>query len=595
MLKAAHPASCRARTFTVLLALVFFVLFSLATRHALTTAPARKALAAAKEHLNLAAAAPPKQPFPPQRKPEQKKQEQSKEELDLEPPTASASASASSSSSSTPAPALANDTSSPNAAAAVPLSRFDELMQNSLPPLPPHDNDDTVKDEAAKRRLASIERLYAMGHVPWLSYLDSLDDAGLAPLTKLAQRWIYENQHPPRKQCAKRTYLVSAGTQSIGLGAYLHKQGFGLGAALEFGLLFVLAPVGSEDGKYDFADDCGAGSGGGGGGGAAAADSQRMSSLECFTQPLSSCTFDDAMRVGHAWEKTYRPITNDTTTTTTTTTVPPPPVPPPPVPPSPVMWFGDADWRSVTHGNATFTKDMIPTYLREQLVAHFPGAQLTPAFFKLWWRGQSAAYLSRLNAKTSDALRALRLDPTLHRTWTHDDDRPYLSAPYPLPRGTMNLHVRHGDKATEMHLMPFTTYVNAAERLSSENPQMYLRRLFVSSEDPGVIEDAAWLPQRNETSHGVLTSPDLRWRVFTSDIPRVNSGPYQQINKYGASNMTRSWYLQLWMALECDAFFGTRASNWNRIIDEFRCIFVDKCQLPYFEMGPETDWRDYFW
>ncbi|KAJ3151985.1 hypothetical protein HDU89_001630 [Geranomyces variabilis] len=583
MLKAAHPASCRARTFTVLLALVFFVLFSLATRHALTTAPARKALAAAKEHLNLA---PPPKPFPLQ-KPEQKtqehtKQEQKKQEQDLEPPTTSASASATSSSSS-PASALANDTL-PNAAAG-PLSRFDELMQNSLPPLPPHD-DDMVKDDAAKRRLASIERLYAMGHVPWLSYLDSLDDAGLAPLTKLAQRWIYESQHPPRKQCAKRTYLVSAGTQSIGLGAYLHKQGFGLGAALEFGLLFVLAPVGSEDGKYDFADNCGGNDGG-------AADSQRMSSLECFTQPLSSCTFDDAMRVGHAWEKTQRPKTNDTTTpiatttaTTTATTGPPPP---------PVMWFGDADWRSVTHGNATFTKDMIPTYLREQLVAHFPDAQLTPAFFKLWWRGQSAAYLSRLNAETSDALRVLRLDPTLHRTWTHDDDRPYLSAPYPLPRGTMNLHVRHGDKATEMHLMPFTTYVNAAERLSSENPQMYLRRLFVSSEDPGVIEDAAWLPQRNETSRGVLTSPDLRWRVFTSNIPRVNSGPYQQINKYGASNMTRSWYLQLWMALECDAFFGTRASNWNRIIDEFRCIFVDKCQLPYFEMGPETDWRDYFW
>ncbi|KAJ3170493.1 hypothetical protein HDU87_008726 [Geranomyces variabilis] len=546
MLKAAHAGSCRARAFTVLLAIVFFVLFSLATRHALTTAPARKALAAAKEHLHVA--------------PHQKE----KQAEDLIPPPAATAAATVSEAQAAPASSPL-PSPSPLPDAVVPLSRFDELMQNSLPPLA-HSNDDPI-DAASKRRLASIERLYAMGHVPWLSYLDSLDDAGLAPLTKLTQRWIYENQHPRKRDCERRRYMVSAGTQSIGLGAYLHKQGFGLGAALEFGVLFVLAPVGSEDGKYDFADNCGKPGDNG---------AHRMSSLECFTQPLSSCTAEDATRVANAWE-VARQKTNDTTT------------------PHPNMWFGDGDWRSVSHGNVTFTKDMIPTYLRDKLVAHFPGTVLTPAFFKLWWRGQSAAYLSRLNAATSDALRSLRLDPTLHRTWTHDDDRPYLAAPYPLPRGTMNLHVRHGDKATEMHLIPFTTYVNAAERLSSENPQMYLRRLFVSSEDPGVIEDAAWLPQRNETASGVLTSPDLRWRVFTSDIPRVNSGPYQQIDKYGASNMTRSWYLQLWMALECDAFFGTRASNWNRIIDEFRCIFVDKCQLPYFEMGPESDWRDYFW
>ncbi|KAJ3151384.1 hypothetical protein HDU86_006084 [Geranomyces michiganensis] len=538
MRTAAALLAGRSRAPTVVFALVFFVCFSLITRYALTTSPtaaaaarARHAFAStAKEHLQ--SSHPDKQE-------------------DLQPPSAQSLA-------------------------------FEQYMQNSLPPLPPPPRPQPPKQKrpsssaataaaapAAADRTARIERLYAMGHIPWLEYIDALDDAGLAPLTKLAQRWIYEKQHPPRSQCARKRYMVSAGTQSIGLGAYLHKQGFGLGAALEFDHLFVLAPVGSEDGKFDFADNCAPTAAA-----AAAAGSHdtppRMSSLECFTQPLSSCTYEDAKLKEKKHNK------NGTEST-------------------PNMWFGDGDWSEMKFNNASFAYDMVPTYLRQKLIEHFPGAELTPAFFKIWWRGQSAAYLSRLNAHTSDALRAARTDPTLHRTWTHNDDRPHLAAEFPLPQGTMNLHVRHGDKASEMQLIPFGTYVAAAERFSSENPQMYLRRLFVSSEDPGVIEDAAALPRNGSTGGGDITSPDARWRVYTSDIPRVNSGPYQQIRKYGASNMTRAWFLQLWMALECDVWFGTRASNWNRIIDEFRCIFVDKCQLPYFEMGPAKDWKGYFW
>ncbi|KAJ3010046.1 hypothetical protein HKX48_007605 [Thoreauomyces humboldtii] len=409
-----------------------------------------------------------------------------------------------------------------------------------LPVLPP-----AKPLSATQHRLETVDRLYRMGHMNWLDYLEHLDDTGLAPLTKEAQRWIYEKQHPSQNDCkSTKKFLVSEGTEQIGLGAYLHKQGMGLGAALEFDLVFVMNDVGWNNGQFDFSDDCGS-------------FTRKLTSLECFAQPLSSCDVRDAKIGDNAYQ------------------------------------FARDMWGSITIEDKTYYKDQCPTYLRQKLEEHFDGVSLTDAFFKLWWRGQSSAYLSRLNAQTSDALLKLRLDAQLHRTWSHGDGGlPSLGIRYPMPPGTMNLHVRHGDKASEMTLMPFTTYVDAAEKFTSENPQVAVKRLFVSSEDPGVIADASRLPEQAQKA---LTSPANHWQVYTSDIPRVDSGPFQQIEKYGPTTMTRSWYLQLWMALECDSYIGTRASNWNRIIDEFRCIYVDKCQLPYFEMGLEKDWAGYFW
>ena len=64
------------------------------------------------------------------------------------------------------------------------------------------------------------------------------------------------------------------------------------------------------------------------------------------------------------------------------------------------------------------------------------------------------------------------------------------------------------------------------------------------------------------------------------------------------SAMTPHWLTplptQLLMALEADAWVGTRSSNWSRLIDELRCVWVAKCRLPFVEAGvnqPEDSWR----
>ena len=55
--------------------------------------------------------------------------------------------------------------------------------------------------------------------------------------------------------------------------------------------------------------------------------------------------------------------------------------------------------------------------------------------------------------------------------------------------------------------------------------------------------------------------------------------------------LTQLWLLQLLMALECDAWVGTRKSNWNRLIDELRCVWVPTCGFPFIEVGhPHLGW-----
>ena len=108
-----------------------------------------------------------------------------------------------------------------------------------------------------------------------------------------------------------------------------------------------------------------------------------------------------------------------------------------------------------------------------------------------------------------------------------------------------------------------------------QNPLHLQPNIFVSTEDPEVIKEASRSPNIP------TTFPGHDWQVYSSRIDRLNSGPIDQMNSFGAAEMVPLWILQLFMALECDAFIGTRGSNWNRLIDELRCIYLPKCAQPF--------------
>lgn len=161
---------------------------------------------------------------------------------------------------------------------------------------------------------------------------------------------------------------------------------------------------------------------------------------------------------------------------------------------------------------------------------------------------------------------------------------------FPFPKGTINMHVRHGDKGIEMQLVDDKIYFTAAENLVVHAPISYQRTAFISTEDPNTIEYA------KKEENLMLRNG---WRYIWYDVPRINSNAPDQLGKMNTIKkgvLTHIWWLQLLMALECDAWIGTRGSNWNRLIDELRCIWVPKCQNEYVEVGINpNDYKDFIW
>ena len=77
-----------------------------------------------------------------------------------------------------------------------------------------------------------------------------------------------------------------------------------------------------------------------------------------------------------------------------------------------------------------------------------------------------------------------------------------------------------------------------------------------------------------------MWTPDIGWVMYLSKLQRMNTGPSEQLAKFGRTGLSVQWLYQLFLALECDVWIGTRNSNWNRLIDEMRCaLLTTSCSL----------------
>jgi hypothetical protein len=226
--------------------------------------------------------------------------------------------------------------------------------------------------------------------------------------------------------------------------------------------------------------------------------------------------------------------------------------------------------------------NLVPKIFIDILTAEEP--HMTELERKHWWRSQSTAFIMRFNSRTIEALAALRRAGNGAMTVTKPDNLPMAAMLrqrkqplFPLPRGTVSTHVRHGDKGSEMALHPFEDYLREAERLYLQSPLALRRTMFVSTEDVGVIHEAA--------------NNSMNWTAIFSDLPRDNSNGVKQMAL--ADNIPHHHFVQLLMALECDAWVGTLRSNWNQLIAELRCVWVAKCANPYVELDKSDQWRIY--
>ena len=205
---------------------------------------------------------------------------------------------------------------------------------------------------------------------------------------------------------------------------------------------------------------------------------------------------------------------------------------------------------NITH----FSDVKIPKRFISKLPGSFTAAQL-----EFWWRTQAMGYLMRFNSNTKSRIQKMRSD-------LHGDD-------FSL-NGAININIRSGDKKYESRLSPTESFIDKAEILIKAQPLSYSRTLFVTSDNLEEILKA------KKYAHS------KQLKVIFSDIPRMKNGhDAGNVDFFWDYNVTISVLMQLSMTSECDAWIGTRSSNWNRIIDMYRCARKYKCKQIFIEAG----------
>ena len=237
---------------------------------------------------------------------------------------------------------------------------------------------------------------------------------------------------------------------------------------------------------------------------------------------------------------------------------------------------------------------------------------------------QSVGYIARINDETLAAIKSRRLDGAANGVANYDAaGQPFdVTAPppigvpnrFPLQPGTIAAHVRHGDKHLEMALVHSLKYLDAAQRLySAAQGDIASRQAVAEASKSFNFSSAVFSSRSSDTSATfpslqkqifvatedsnaiaelVLASFPINWTVSYSRIPRVNGGPMEQMHAmqaraeiYSPPRLLRAHLGQLLLALEADAWVCTYASNWCRLIDELRGVWVPKVGGPYVEVG----------
>jgi hypothetical protein len=357
-----------------------------------------------------------------------------------------------------------------------------------------------------------------------------LSDEKLAPLTRWAQERIFENQYV--SDCSGSEIMLTDGYES-GFGSEIHVIGAMLGYSMEHKHTLVLGPSSCK--AFTDSNACTQG-------------------CACLFRPITNCDYHSTLQSNpDATKISLGSIQIGTTT------------------------HAHNQRQLLESSKAHFdVRNTVPTLFRNALIDKIPS--ISGDQIKYWWRAQSAAFLMRFNNATVEAVASLRHNSQMH----YYTNRP--SAPFPLPASTIAIHIRGGDKWREMTLIHATKYINAAIENIRNMPLSFSQRVvFTSADDPEKLALA-----REQAEQENLTF------AFTH-LPRQDGGHslsawLQEGNK---ADRFYGHLLQLLMSLEADSWIGTRASNWNRLIDELRCVWVDKCQNMFTEVGDLFD--EYNW
>eukprot|EP00959_Pyramimonas_sp_CCMP1952_P073166 1529465-Pyramimonas_sp.AAC.1 len=174
---------------------------------------------------------------------------------------------------------------------------------------------------------------------------------------------------------------------------------------------------------------------------------------------------------------------------------------------------------------------------------------------------QATAYVTRLQNTTLAAIRALQLTAFDNRT---------------IEPGTVSMHLRFGDKIRESNTTSEERYLTLVNSFTAN-----FSAFFVSTEDQLALDRVrhslnrpVWFVNVSRTATRGASGLTL------TEIAR-NSNP---------SNMFVDAWLNMLMAIQCDAYIGTLSSSWNRMLDSLRSTVGCKAQAPYYDPTSRLQW-----
>ncbi len=208
------------------------------------------------------------------------------------------------------------------------------------------------------------------------------------------------------------------------------------------------------------------------------------------------------------------------------------------------------------------------TYFKEFVPANvFPVLKCTnivPTKYFRWWRSVGITFFLRPNAKSMEWLEANRDKELIEK---HNGR-------------CISTYVRHGDKAIEMKLVPFSDYAAAAEAAWKKDSKLP-RVFYLSTEDVHVFDEAkAWAKKKKI---------ELRYtKVLADKMEYIRKHGDKQYGRVESSYEYLSYMLTVADATSCEVHIATLSSNFNRIIDEFRTTIAEKGDKLLIDLSVET-------
>lgn len=439
--------------------------------------------------------------------------------------------------------------------------------------------------------------------------------------TAMAQRAIYEQQHPPN--CKDAKFLIHTFQRdNHGFGSVIHVMAYGLQQALSLGRVYIGADQGGNlwARKSKFCEP-----------------SVRFD--ECYLVPLSSCSYDEVLEIHRDSTLTLdssngQPLLprdqwahyslvivhNQWVDEQAQQHVPPillPALRGGPIP----LGVDDAEEeaRAAAAGQAQGCSG----------VAAGVDARRAAGFKVQWLRAQTTAYIMRPNPRFLAEV--------------HSRIRSIFPSPRHLPHGTIGVHVRRGDKGRETQDTEDGAYLARAEQMQQQSAAAAAQaqagapaagsagvghragdwaaaataaeagttRLLAATslEAPaGALQGrrlqqeqlAEPMPALGRTIF--LSTEDTRvvevfkaatnWTVLYTDVQRYHStttSPMDFATEHDVRQVAASDFSSLLLTLQCSGWVGSLSSNWVRLIHELRSTVRCKAHLPFYDSryGPD--------